>query len=508
MSYLDALFGMAPQAGRPAADADFWYGPVSETAHSGVQVNEETSLRAAAMLACLRVLSETIASLPYPVYERRSDGGKDRRVDHPVYDLMQVQANEQMTAFDFRQLRVVMMGLWGNWYCRIVPGRRGAVDSLEPLHPDRVKVERLNNGRLRYEYRTPEGEPKRYTQDEVQRIPGLSLDGVVGVETMSVAREALGLALAAEGYAARFFANDARPGGILTTDQAFKDPERLKQIAESWTNAHGGVNQAHKTAVLHSGLKYQEVSKSPGDVQLVDTRTAQALEIARIMRVQPHKIGILDRATFSNIEQQSIEFVVDTIMPWLIRFEQAERRDLITNPQRFFLEHIVEGLLRGDSKARAEFYQSGVQNGWLTRNEVRRLENLNPLPGLDTPLTPQNMAPTRGNRDAAQVRLHRMAFAAADRVVRKEINAMATEARRHANSEGEWAERVQAFYGEHAAFVAEALCVGHQEAQEYAEAQCRELLNHGPTVLDTWREGKAEQLANMALGDTALANVS
>lgn len=515
MGILDTMFGLERVAGQPAPDDDYWYRAFGTgTSTAGVRINENTMLRCSAVLACVKVLSETIAALPYPVYRRLpGDRGKERYPNHPLYDLLQYRPNDEQTAFEYRQLKVVMTALYGNWFARILPGARGAVDRLQPLHPDRVVVERLPTGRLRYRYRDPEGPEVVLTQDQVQHVRGLSLDGVMGVDTMDIARDVVGLALGAEAYAARLFANDARPRGILTTEGKM-DADMAKALEQSWQNAYGPGGNQHATALLYGGMKYQPVSSNPEQVQMVDARTAQALEVARVFRMQPHKIGILDRATFSNIEQQSIEFVVDTVMPWLIRFEQADMRDLITAPQQYFVEHVVEGLLRGDSKARSEFYQSAIQNGWMTRNEVRRLENLNPLSGLDAPLEPQNMAPAGSKppqgRNNGRAQLRRLVEAAAERVVRKEVNAMATEARRHADSEGEWAARVQAFYTEHAAFITEALpgLVDARTATEWAEGQTAELLREGPAVLEAWRQDKPAQLANLALGDGALIDAA
>ena len=393
------------RAGDPAPEDDFWYSPVAAQAASGVPVTSETALRLAPVYACVKVLAETIASLPLLVYQRRPDGGKTRAPDHPLFDILHRQPNAWQTAYEFWQMLVWHVALRGNGYAEIVPGRRGPVDQLIPLHPDSVRVMREASGRLSYEIKPRAtqndavgavGKTRVLMQGEVLHIRGLSSNGIVGFNPIEVEREAIGMGIAAQDYAARFWRNDSRPGGVLEhPGQLSEEAERA--IRDSFVKAQTGVHR-HKPAVLAEGMKFNPIGVTNKDAQFLEIRQFSAVDVARIWRMQPHKIGILDRATFSNIEQQSIEFVVDTITPWLIRIEQAISRDLILAPKVFFAEFLVEGLLRGDSAARASFYNTLIQAGVMTRNEARIRENLNPLPGLDAPLQPLNMVPASPER--------------------------------------------------------------------------------------------------------------
>lgn len=390
-----------PRAGRPAADDNFWYGPVGLGTASGMRVTPETALASAPVFACVKVLAESVAVLPLLLYQRLVDGSKTRAPEHPLFDVLHRRPNQWQTAFEFWSMSVSHVALRGNAYSQIVPGRRGPVDQLIPLHPDRVRVVREESGRLTYEVRpratgndrTTAAAPFVLTQDQMFHLRGPFSNGVVGQNPIEIAREPIGLSLAAQEYAARFFQNDATPGGVLEHPGVGKgaiSAEAEKTVRDSFVTAQTGVHR-HKPAVLAEGMTYHQIGMTNKDAQFIEARKFSAVDIARIFRVPPHLIGILDRATFSNIEQQAIDFVIYTLSAWLVSIEQAISRDLIVRPDVFFAEFLVEGLLRGDAKTRSEFYASGIQNGWMTRNEVRMRENLNPLPGLDEPLQPLNM---------------------------------------------------------------------------------------------------------------------
>ncbi len=285
--------------------------------------------------------------------------------------------------------------LWGNAYAQIVRGKGGQVLELWPLSPAGMEIIRDEKTK-QLVYRHTEGvKTTEYKPEQIFHIPGLGFDGVKGLSPIAMAREAIGLALATEEFGARFFGNGARPGGILEHPGVVKDPEKLRK---SWEEVYKGLQNSHKIAVLEEGMKYHEIGIPPEDAQFLETRKFQLNEICRLFRVPPHLVGDLERATFSNIEHQSIDFVVHTIRPWLVRWEQAIIKDLLLPEERklYFPKFNVDGLLRGDFKTRMEGYAIGRQNGWYSANDIRELEDMNPIPeeaGGDLYLVNGNMLP-------------------------------------------------------------------------------------------------------------------
>ncbi|MDK2986529.1 MAG: hypothetical protein PWQ96_2173 [Clostridia bacterium] len=364
--------------------------------NAGVNISEYNAMTSTAVYACVRVLSETIASLPLPLY-RRLERGKEKATYHPLYFLLHDMPNPDMTSFTFRETLMSHLLLWGNAYAQVIRDGKGNISELWPLLPDRMSVERdLISGQLVYKY-SKDGQQILLKQEEVLHIPGLGFDGIKGYSPIHMAREAVGLALATEEFGSRFFANGARPGGILEHPGVVKDPEKLRK---SWEEVYKGVKNFHKIAVLEEGMKYHEIGIPPEDAQFLETRKFQLNEICRIFRVPPHLVGDLERATFSNIEHQSIEFVVHAVRPWLVRWEQAITKCLLREGERkmYFPKFTVDGLLRRDFKARMEGYAIGRQNGWLSANDIRELEDMNPIPeeqGGDIYLVNGNMIPAK-----------------------------------------------------------------------------------------------------------------
>lgn len=363
--------------------------------NAGVAVSEYNAMQSTAVYACVRVLAETVASLPLPVYKRLSRG-KEKAFNHPIYPLLHDMPNPDMTSFTFRETLMGHLLLWGNAYAQIIRDKKsGRVIELWPLYPDRMTVDRdLQSGEVFYQY-SGNGNIVTLRREQVFHIPGLGFDGMKGYSPVHMAREAIGLALATEEFGARFFANGARPGGILEHPGVVKDPEKLRK---SWEEVYKGVKNSHKIAVLEEGMKYHEIGIPPEDAQFLETRKFQLNEICRIFRVPPHLVADLERATFSNIEHQSIEFVVHTIRPWLVRWEQAITKCLLRPEERmeYFAKFTVDGLLRGDFKTRMEGYAIGRQNGWYSANDIRELEDLNPVDakqGGDIYLVNGNMIP-------------------------------------------------------------------------------------------------------------------
>jgi HK97 family phage portal protein len=365
--------------------------PSSGRNPSGVRVDSDTALKSTVVLACARVLAESLASLPLHLYEYLPQGGKAPAKDHPLYRRLHVSPNSWQTSFEWREQQVLWLALWGNSYNLLVPGSAGFATELWPLHPSRMKPERIENGRIRYKYRDERGKEETYTQDQVMHIRWLSDDGLNGMIPVELAKDAIGLARACEIHGARFFGNGARPGFVLTTDNDMK-PEAAAMLRDNWERMHRGADRSNRTAVLFGGLKPTELAGSNNqESQFLETRRFQIEEICRLYRVPPHLVGDLTRSSFSNIEQQSIDFVQHTLLPWCRRFENAFARDLIVEDDKYFAEFDTRGLLRGDAAARASYYSSMYNLGVASINEIRSWENLNPVEGGDLRFVQLNM---------------------------------------------------------------------------------------------------------------------
>ncbi len=367
-----------------------WFGGGATA--SGQTVNADKALSSIWVYACVRVLAETLASVPWNVYRRTDKGGRERDRDHALWPILHDQPNHWQTSFEFREMMMGHTALRGNGYAEIVSTNGNPVSELIPLHPDRVRPFRAPDRTIVYDYQPPGGPSRIILQHEMFHVRGLSTDGLVGLNPIQLHRETIGEDFAAQDYGARFWADDATPPGILKMAGHFKDDEAAQRFKKSWQEAQSGVNR-HKTAVLEEGMDYQAIGLNHVDAEYIEGRKFGGLQIARMFRMVPHIIAILDRSTNNNIEHQGIEFVTHTMQPWFVRWEQAARRDLFTEAGRrtHFNEFLLDGLLRGDTKARREFYHSGVLDGWMTRNEVRAKENLNHIEGLDEPLVPVNM---------------------------------------------------------------------------------------------------------------------
>lgn len=347
---------------------------------SGRRVTERTAMQMTAVYSCVRILSETLASLPLHIYEV-TDTNSKKALDHPLYTLLHDEPNTEMTSFIFRETLMTHLLLWGNAYAQIIRNGKGEVLGLYPLMPDRMKVDRDERGQLYYEYLVSDSDAGgkgsgtvRLSPTDVLHIPGLGFDGLVGYSPIAMAKNAIGMAIATEEYGAAFFANGATPSGILEHPGVVKNPEAMR---ESWAKGFSGRN-SHKVAILEEGMKYTPISIAPNEAQFLETRKFQLNEIARIFRVPPHMVGDLEKSIFSNIEQQSLEFVKYTLDPWVTRFEQAMTRRLLTadEKKKYYIKFNVDGLLRGDYQSRMNGYATARQNGWMSANDIRTLENL------------------------------------------------------------------------------------------------------------------------------------
>ncbi|HZP94296.1 MAG TPA: phage portal protein [Burkholderiales bacterium] len=490
---------------------DYWYTPLGLTSSSGVKVDADAAEGVSAVFACVNVIAETLASLPLVVYQRLPNGGRRRAPEHPLYGVLATRPNNWQTSFEFREMMFAFCALRGNAYAHILPGPRGFADQLVPIHPDRVRVERVSgapNAPLRYWVRQKDGQEFPFNQNEIFHLRRRSRDGLTGMSIIEVMREAVGVSLAAESYGARVFSQDASPRGALLHPGKLSD-EAIERLRATWHTKYAGLSNAHSTAVLTEGMDWKQVGMTSEDAQFLETRRFQAEEVARFFRMQPHKIGILDKATFSNIEQQAIEHVTDTLRPWAVRFEQVVSRDLILAPQTYYAEFLFEGLMRGDTLSRFQAYQiaAGGNAPWMSRAEIRELENMDPRPELDSMLAPLNMTQVGATRTAQTARARMLALQVAARIVRKEEAAVRKAAVRYAADGQGWHAWLDEFYGKLAADDLAAAGIEQEAAVRYARARVEQLGREGVAAMADWEPEASSALARLILGEAEDADI-
>ena len=402
MSLLTSIFKARDKPENRTAGSSYTFFMGGSTA--GKIVTERSAMQMTAVYSCVRILAEAIAGLPLHLYRYTDSGGKEKATDHPLYLLLHDEPNPEMSSFVFRETLMTHLLLWGNAYAQIIRNGKGEVMALYPLMPNKMSVERDENGQLYYTYTRSAEEAKTaetgrviLLPKDVLHIPGLGFDGLVGYSPIAMAKNAIGLAIATEEYGAKFFANGAAPSGVLEHPGTIKDPQRVR---EAWQSQFGGSSNSGKIAVLEEGMKYTPISISPEQAQFLETRKFQINEIARIFRVPPHMVGDLEKSSFSNIEQQSLEFVKYTLDPWVVRWEQSIARSLLSENEKkqYFVKFNLEGLLRGDYASRMHGYATARQNGWMSANDIRELENLDRIPaeeGGDLYLINGNMLPLK-----------------------------------------------------------------------------------------------------------------
>lgn len=466
---------------------DFWYQlyPGYDT-QAGVTVSVDRIEQIAAVHCARAILSETLAHVPLKT-QRRIDRGKEVALDHPLYRVLHDSPNNIQTSLEWREQMMGDLVFRGNCYSEIWPPR-GTVKELRPLHPDRMTPVLLPNFRIGYSYRDENNEVRSYLQQEILHVRGYSKNVIQGMSPIGAMRESMGLTMALEQFGASLFKNGAlhrmifkHPGKL--SDGAFK---RLKEDLR----AESGMSTANTTRILEEGMSTEKISMTSDDAQFLLSRKFQISEIARWFHIPPHLIGDLEKATFSNIEEQELEFVIFTMVPWFVRWEQALDKALFGTPE-IFAEFVVDGLLRGDIQKRYTAYREGVTNGWLTRNEVRQKENLNSAPGLDDFLVPLNMAtidqqgrvvplepPTApepapapepdDEQQQALARLGRIQMAVAQRAIRKEGQALLTALKRHGDDPVKMQSWAEKFYKDHADYIAEGLAVDRSRAETFA----------------------------------------
>jgi HK97 family phage portal protein len=357
---------------------------------AGLYVNEATALSCASVWACVRVISEGLAKLPWPSYKRRDDGGRERAAEQPADWLLNIQSNPETSAYTLRETLIVHALTWGNGYAEVERDLLGRPVWLWQLTPDRVHVDRDSRGRIVYDV-SNSGEPNTTLYEpDVYHLKGLGFDGLVGYSVIQMHARTIGGGLAADKAANDLWENDTTPGGLLEHPGRLSDKSR-QNLIDSWTRRHAGNRRM--LGILEEGMKWSQTSLPPEDLQLLETRQFTPLEICRIFRVQPHKIAELTRATFSNIEEQSREHVEDSLMPWAVRMEQeANIKLFLPNAQRrFYTKHNFKALLRGNAMQRSDFYTKMFQLG-MSLNEIFELEDMNPIgPDGDKRFVPMNL---------------------------------------------------------------------------------------------------------------------
>ena len=354
---------------------------------AGIRVNPQSAMGLSTYYACIRAISEDVGKLPLLTYQRLEPRGKKRLPDHWAYPLLHDAPNADMTAMTFREVLTHHALGWGNGYAEIVRRGDGIPGALYPIHPSRVHLQRDAQGRLVYDVYGNDGiyaaagisaQAIRLQQDDVLHIKGLGSDGYTGYSIVQLAAESLGLTLAAQTFGAAFFGGGAALGGVLEHPGKLGDTAKV-YLRESWQQLYGGPFNAGKTAILEEGLKYTRLGIPPEEAQFLETRTFQVPEICRWLRVPPHKVQHLDNAHYTNIEHQNLEYITDTLMPWFVRWEGELRRKLFADEPDIFAEHLILGLLRGDQAARSQYYKTRFELGTLSPNDIRELENENPI---------------------------------------------------------------------------------------------------------------------------------
>lgn len=350
---------------------------------SGVNITEASIMGIPAVYACVRVLAESIASLPLLTFERLAGGDKERARDFSLYSILHDTPNPLMTSLELREMLVGHLALRGNAFC-LIERDMGDVVALWPLNPNKITVETKNRN-LIYTYQQFERPEIKYHSEDILHIRGLSSDGIIGFSPLTMFRDTFGAAKAVEDYSANYFKNDASPGGILSTpnDLGKESGESLRQ---AWNAGFQGSGKKHKVAILGGDLKWEAVGINPQDSQMIESQKFSVVQIARIYRVPLNLIMDYERSTYSNVTEQNRSFLTHTLTPWLTRIEQAMFRALLTEQEkkRYYIEHLTQDFLRADTKARYEAYEIGKRAGFLSTNEIRAFENMNQVEGGDT----------------------------------------------------------------------------------------------------------------------------
>lgn len=516
----------APMAGALNTPGRYFFGNSNDLlrmSKSGVAITADVAMRHSAVYACVKALSEDIAKLPIFVYERLKDGGREKKPRSGLHRLLHDRPNKWQTSFEWREMMMGHVLLRGNAFSLIVPGgggmRPSGAQDLIPLHPDRVSIHGSEmEGVEGYHYTDKDGREIPIHTEDMWHLRGLSSDGYQGVSVIAAMAESVGLSIAAEQHGGSTFRNAAQvPFAITHPGNGQSAFDRLQDRVRA---QHQGSGNAGKILYLEEGMGVEKLGMTGRDSQFLETREFQVPDIARFFRIPPHKIQDLRRSTFSNIEHQSIEYVTDSLQPWVSRFEGTTKRSLLANDPDHFVELALQGLMRGDSAARSAFLNSAISAGWMTRNEARQLENLNKGPEeLDEYLQPMNMQvagedpeppappPMMGTPEPepeededeedepeAKTRLETIARSACARLVHHETTTIGKYAIRYsANGDG-WQKWLDGYYEKHAERIVDALSVSKEVAAEYVSGQRQEIGAHGMNIVTSWGEEQVERL--------------
>lgn len=501
-----------PKAEDRSPWGDFWFTPIGSNTASNVRVNGDNAMRLSTVYACIRVLSETFAMLPFQL-SQVVNGKRTYITDHWLYQLLHLRPNQYQNAFEWHEMMIGHLALRGNAYNRIVTAGDGSIAAFIPIHPDRVKMEIASDGGYRYRVHNQDGSWTIYARGDIWHLRGLSSDGYMGLTPIEIHSQTIGLGIGVNEYAARYFANNASPGGgWIEHPSYFKDKADRDIFKDSWQTAYSGGNR-HKTAILEFGMKYHDLPVKNNEAQFLETRQFQVIDICRIFRVPPHLVMDLTRGTFSNIEQQSLEFMSYTMAPWAGRVEASIIADFLPENDGWQVEYDFTHLMRGDAASRSKYYQTGIVAGWLTRNEARVAEGYEKLDGLDDPLMPLNMAPAGEtpqetvpgeieqdpdsdaedpDGEGVAPAVHRIAASTATRIIRKEIAAA-----RRALDEPDAVKRLTDFYASHAELVSDAFAVDMPTARAWCDAQLQ-VLHTAPSPLQALRQWEVDAPLRLA----------
>lgn len=342
-----------------------------------IAVNEKTALAFSAVYKCINCISQSIAMLPVHLF-KRTEKGKEKAVNHPLFQLIHLRPNFLMPSYNFFQLALIHLLLWGNFYAQITINNAGHISGLFPLDPSRITPHRIKGG-MEYQYITDKGKLIKYPGYLILHIKGFSLDGLVGLSQISLHRESIGFGMSVNESGKKFFENGLNAGHVLESPRVFKTNEGIRNLQDTFIKQYAGLENAHRPIVLEEGVKLSKLGVTLEDAQYIAAREFSEEDIAGIFRVPPHKIGLLKNATYSNIEMQSIEFVQDTLQPWITLLEQTLNWELFTKSERaeYFIKFNINGMLRGTFKERMQGYQIARMNGFLNGDEIRELEDLN-----------------------------------------------------------------------------------------------------------------------------------
>jgi HK97 family phage portal protein len=490
---------------------DFWYNPTTGlNGGGGMRVSPETALTLSAFWCAVTNKACDFASVPALFYERL-ERGRERATDHRLYRVLRWQPNRFQTAFEYFEMLSAHLDLRGNFYAEIVEDRGGQIAELIPRHPDRVTPEMLPNGRRQYVWRQPHGEPRIIPQERMHHICGLSSDGLKGLSVIEYGARSLGIAMAADTFSGNFFQYGAAPAFYVKHPQTL-GPKATRTLQQSISSYVSGLKNHHGVLVLEEGMDAGTLGIKPQEAQLLEARVFGIEEIARWTDMPLHRLKVnkAGAVSYASVEMFDIEYVMHTLRPRAVRVEQAIWRDLLSDREQLthYPEFLLEALLRGDSAARAAFYKSGIESQWLTPNEVRERENLNPVPWGDKPVeTKPSRAegdprdPKGRPRSDADVRARLIALEAAARVVQKEMATATKAAQKFASDAQGWAAWCEAFYDDHVGFLSHVLKMPSHAARLYAAQQRDALVKQGIPAMSDWETRVVPQLAALAVGD-------